>query len=88
MHSELRKKLGLETNTEVMLATIGSIVTLQKLNKRDITRRYIIIPIDNFGIIVLPAEIRKNMGWAAGDEIDVYCVDDEMVIFHRDKSKQ
>jgi len=44
--------------------------------------------IDELGRIVLPSQLRKELGWSAGDSVVVYCVDKNTVILQTSEKKQ
>jgi len=68
LHSELRKKLGLEAGVKISLTAIGSIAVIQRTNSEG-------CEINELGVFTIPHEIRQRLAWAIGSEVAVYHTD-------------
>jgi len=79
IHSELRQKLGLETGTKVFLQSIDSIVVMRLTDGKSEHGCYV-SQVNELGMIELPAELRKQMGWKIVDKIALYNTDN-LIIF-------
>jgi len=77
IHSELRKKLGLEAGAKISMQAIDTIVILRQTqsNAEDFVGK-----ISELGMIELPAELRQQMGWKATDRIAVYNTDNLIIL--------
>jgi len=73
LHSELRKKLGLETGAKITPTVIDSIVVLQRADSGG-------CEICELGMISIPAEIREKFAWSAKSEVAVYHTDTLLIL--------
>jgi len=81
LHSDLRYKLKIMGEGNIILTPIGKILILQKAGEEFKGTENIVDRIDWDGNIFLPEKLMDTMRWHARDEIAVYYVDDEMLIF-------
>jgi len=73
LHSELRKKLGLEAGSNVTLTVIDSIVVMQHTYGGGIR-------VCQIGRITIPDEIRQKFAWIAGSAVAVYHTDNLLIL--------
>ena len=73
LHSELRKKLGLEKGDKISLTVIDSIVVIQRTDFGD-------CEVSELGMISIPSEIRQKFAWVKGSKIAVYNTDSLLLL--------
>lgn len=79
IHSELRQKLGLETGAKMSLQVIDSIVIMRQTNAASERDGYV-SQVSELGMVELPAELRKQMGWNVADRIALYNTDNLLIL--------
>ena len=79
LHSEIRKILGFEEGDNVSLLRVDTIVILQKADG-DLGEGYFASQVDEFGRIVLPAELQQQMGWEVKSRVAVYHTDNILIL--------
>ena len=79
IHSELRQKLGLETGSNISLQAIDSIVVMRQASAASEQDGYV-SQVSDLGMIELPAELRKQMGWRVGEKIALYNTDNLLIL--------
>ena len=79
LHGELRKELGFEEGDNVSLLRVDTIVILQKADG-DLGQGYFASQVDDFGRIVLPAELQQQMGWEVKSRVAVYHTDNMLIL--------
>jgi len=73
LHSELRKKIELETGNKISLTVFDSIV-IAKCTDSDGCE------INELGMITIPAEIRQHFSWTTGSKVAVYNTDSLLIL--------
>ena len=79
VHNELRKSLKLETGDKFSFTLVGTIIILQKLDGEP-EQCGAVSEISDIGLITIPSEMRKQLGWNAKDEIAVYFTDNLLIL--------
>ena len=79
LHSDIRKKLNLNTGDEVSLTLVGTILILQR--KADASESAnAVCQVNNVGMIDLPTELRQKLNWKVLDKVSMYLTDDMVII--------
>ena len=79
LHSELRKKLNMETNDKLCLQLVDTLLVLKKSESK-VKEDCNICLIDELGRIILPEEFRAKLYWGKGDKIAVYNTDNIIIL--------
>jgi len=79
IHSELRQKLGLETGAKISLQAIDTIVVMRRTEAEPKQDCYV-SQVNELGMVELPAELRKQMGWNVADGIALYSTDNLLIL--------
>lgn len=79
LHSDLRKRLALETGNNLSLKPVDTIVILQRA-ENDAESDYALCPVDELGRLVLPIELRQKLGWKEKDKLALYHTDNIIIL--------
>ena len=79
VHSELRKSLELETGDKFSFTLVGTIIILQKVEGEP-EPNCAISEISEVGLITIPSDMRKQLGWNTKDKIAVYFTDNLLIL--------
>jgi len=79
VHSDLRKSLKLETGDKFSFTLVGTIIILQKLDGEP-EPKGAVSEISEIGLITIPSDMRKQLGWNTKDEIAVYFTDNLLIL--------
>ena len=79
LHSELRQKLGLQAGNKICLKQIDTIVVLQRAENAT-EPGSIICQVSDIGMIDLPIELRKTLGWKEKTKIALYHTDNLIIL--------
>jgi len=79
LHSELRRKLNLNTGDKVYLTPIDTIMVLT-FNETLAKSHHVICEIDDIGMIILPNELKDEMGWKTNDRLSAYHTDNIVIL--------
>ena len=78
VHSDIRKKLRLETGDEVSLTPIGTIVVLQRAEGEPGAGCYV-SKVSELGAIEIPTELKQKMEWKTADGLATYLTDNLVI---------
>jgi bifunctional DNA-binding transcriptional regulator/antitoxin component of YhaV-PrlF toxin-antitoxin module len=79
LHSELRKKLCLETGGKISLLLVDTVIILRRIENEpepgcDVSQ------INELGVIDLPIELRQKLGWQTADKVAMYHTDNLIIL--------
>ena len=76
---ELRCKLGLSAESQLLLKAVDAMVVVQQL-QNDPEPDDFVCKMDDLGRIKLPSELRRKLGWKEKDMIDMYTKDSLIIL--------
>jgi len=79
LHSDLRQRLGLETGDSVSFTLVDTIIILQKAED-DLESACATSKVSELGMIDLPVEQRRKLGWETKDKVALYHTDNMVIL--------
>lgn len=80
LHKELRYKLNLKPTDEVYFKVVSNSLVIHKASKNNINEDYSYATVDELGMVKIPLEIRKQLGWKIRTKLVFYNVDDLTIL--------
>lgn len=83
IHIDLRRLLILETGDKVSLTLVGTLVIMQRVedcSEDAVGPVCALSTISELGMIKLPAEFRKRLGWEAKEKVALYHTDNMVIM--------
>lgn len=83
LHSDLRKRLGLETGDKVSLMLVDTILILRRAQgcaEGESQSGCLCCPVSELGMIELPIEIRQKLSWKENAQVALYHTDNIIIL--------